>query len=58
MTSAAILDFQNMEILEAVMVKTAKVRYCAKFRGRLVKPLLRYGDVSIVQNGAEAVLHF
>jgi len=33
MTSAAILDFQNMEILGAGMVKTAKIHYCVKLCG-------------------------
>ena len=32
MAAAAMLDFQNMEILGAGRVKTAKIRYCAKFR--------------------------
>ena len=33
MAAAAILDFQNMEILGVGVLKTAKVRHHAKFRG-------------------------
>ena len=51
------LDFQNMEILGAGRVKTAKIRYCAKFR-EIVKPLLKYGDFSILKHGAAATLDF
>jgi len=32
MAAAVIMDFQNMEILGAAMVKTAKICYCAKLR--------------------------
>ena len=33
MAAAVILNFQNMDILGAGRIKTAKIRYCAKFRG-------------------------
>jgi len=43
MAAAAILDFENVEILGPRRLKTAKIRHSTKFRAD--RPLLRYGHL-------------
>ena len=44
--AATVLGFQNLDFLTVRRVKRIKVHYSAIFR-QLVKPMLRYGDISI-----------
>jgi len=57
MAATIVLDFQNAGILSSEGSRGSKCIIVPNFTG-LVKPLLRYGNLSIFQNGGHCQLGF